>query len=55
MSYCRFENTTKDMMDCIENIEDFCFDESSETEVNAYYKFFNLCKYVVSNYKNMDK
>lgn len=55
MSYCRFENTTQDMIDCIEHIEDFCFDKSSEIEINAYYKFLNLCKYVVNNYENKEK
>lgn len=55
MSYCRFENTTQYMIDCIEHIEDFCFDESSEIEIKAYYRFLNLCKYVVCKYENKEK
>jgi hypothetical protein len=44
MSYCRFENTTKDMRDCINAIEDQETDELSSYEVNALTSFLLLAR-----------
>jgi len=39
MSYCRFENTVRDMRDCINAIEDGECDSLSSYEVNALRQF----------------
>jgi len=46
MSYCRFENTLRDLRDCYEflhnsNSEDF--EEMSATEFNAMVRLVDLC------------
>ena len=48
MSYCRFENTVNDMIDCINNME---IDEyASEHEKRARKIFVELCAQVVEYY-----
>ena len=42
MSYCRFENTVRDIRDCINAIEDGECDELSSYEVNALREFKEL-------------
>ena len=42
MSYCRFENTTRDMQDCINAIEEGEAVELSRYEVNALREFLDL-------------
>ncbi len=54
MSYCRFENTTQDMQDCLDalaegletgaTLEDFKKTLSSSQEQRAFEKFLNLCQ-----------
>tara|TARA_B100001173_G_C15657519_1_gene408022 strand:- start:46 stop:285 length:240 start_codon:yes stop_codon:yes gene_type:complete len=39
MSYCRFENTVRDMRDCINAIEDGECDELSSYEISALKEF----------------
>ena len=39
MSYCRFENTVIDIIDCINAIEDGECDELSSYEINALKEF----------------
>ena len=39
MSYCRFENTVRDMRDCINAIEDGECDSLSSYEINALKEF----------------
>ena len=48
MSYCRFENTTRDMEDCINAIEDRETDELSSYEVNALSHFLDLAKEITN-------
>ncbi len=48
MSYCRFENTTKDMRDCINAIEDQETDELSNYEVNALSEFLDLAREITN-------
>ena len=42
MSYCRFENTVMDIIDCINAIEEGDTDELSSYEVNALREFKEL-------------
>ena len=48
MSYCRFENTVNDMIDCINNME---LDEhASDYEKRARKRFVELCAQVAEQY-----
>ena len=50
MSYCRFENTVNDMIDCINNME---LDEyASEHEKRARKRFVELCAQVAKDYSD---
>ena len=42
MSYCRFENTTKDMEDCINAIEEGDTKDLSRYEASALREFLDL-------------
>ena len=42
MSYCRFENTTRDIWDCLNAIEEGDTVELSTYEVSALREFLNL-------------
>jgi uncharacterized protein YhfF len=44
MSYCRFENTTKDMQDCIYAIEEGDTKDLSRYEAAALREFLDLAK-----------
>jgi len=48
MSYCRFENTVRDMRDCINAIEDKETDELSNYEVNALSEFLDLAREITN-------
>ena len=48
MSYCRFENTTRDMQDCVNAIEDREVDELSSYEVNALSEFLDLARQIIN-------
>ena len=50
MSYCRFENTTRDIEDCLNAIEygEVSADELSQYEANALRDFVSLAKEIVS-------
>jgi hypothetical protein len=50
MSYCRFENTTKDMQDCLDAIEDGDTKELSRYEATALREFLDLAD-VIKNYE----
>ena len=47
MSYCRFENTTRDMADCLHAIEYGETNELSTYEQNALEDFLSLAKDIV--------
>jgi uncharacterized protein YhfF len=49
MSYCRFENTTKDMQDCLYAIEEGDTKELSRYEASALREFLNLAE-MIQNY-----
>lgn len=44
MSYCRFENTLPDLMDCLEHIED---ELTSKTEQRARDALVIICREIV--------
>ena len=50
MSYCRFENTTKDMQDCINAIEEGDTRNLSRYEASALREFLNLAE-VIKDYE----
>ena len=47
MSYCRFENTARDMYDCLEAIDNEDTRDLSETEVDAIQEFLQYAKDIV--------
>jgi len=50
MSYCRFENTYRDLLDCLNNIHNV----SSESE-NAYRRrLVDVCKEIIDEYELME-
>jgi hypothetical protein len=50
MSYCRWENTYLDLLDCYEHIEDTY--ELSEEEAKARQETIALCVRIAENYAN---
>lgn len=48
MSYCRFENTTRDMEDCINAIEDREINDLSSYEVRALSEFLDLARQIIN-------
>lgn len=43
MSYCRFENTYSDLLDCYESLQNKSIDELSESEKKYALKLIKLC------------
>ena len=54
MSYCRFENTTRDMNDCIYAIENGETDELSTYEVNALEDFVQIARNIMNLESEID-
>jgi hypothetical protein len=61
MSYCRFENTAKDIADCMEALDEHNWDieqmmgnASSEYERKGMKQFIKLCKEVAENFNDDD-
>lgn len=59
MSYCRFENTSSDIQDCIDALEEADWDleeviknASSEYEKRGIKRFVRLCKEVAEVYED---
>jgi len=49
MSYCRFENTARDLEDCLDAIQNGEINDlSSQYEVDALEQLLDLCKEVVA-------
>jgi len=48
MSYCRFENTTRDLLDCQGALEEDA--ELSESENRARIRLISLCKQIADEY-----
>jgi hypothetical protein len=51
MSYCRFENTYYDLVDCYEHIHEG-EDEMSEYEKSAKAKLIKLCRKIAENFSD---
>lgn len=49
MSYCRFENTYKDLQDCYEAMGDG-IEDLSESESKYFDKMIKLCKEIVDDF-----
>ena len=50
MSYCRFENTFRDLQDCDEALGNQEFDELSDSEKKYRNYLVELCKEIADNY-----
>jgi hypothetical protein len=50
MSYCRFQNTLKDMNDCAGHVDD----ELGGAEFKARKKLVELCRELAENFKDVD-
>lgn len=48
MSYCRFENTYHDLLDCFEYMDEE--EELSDTEKKYRERMIKLCKEIADNY-----
>ena len=48
MSYCRYENTLKDLHDCHEAMQDEDISKLSDTEATARYRLIRLCKKIAA-------
>ena len=51
MSYCRFENTYRDLMDCYDNMENPI---SSNEEINYRKQLIKLCQEIVDQYADFE-
>lgn len=51
MSYCRFENTVRDLADCESALDNEGFDELSESEQRAARRMYKLCKQFVETFE----
>ena len=54
MSYCRFENTTLDVLDCINAINGGEINDLSRDEQRAFVNLIMQCKEVAENFENYD-
>ena len=61
MSYCRFENTSTDIADCIDALNEADWDlkgmrenASSEHEARGMRRFVKLCRKVAEGFENVD-
>jgi hypothetical protein len=51
MSYCRFQNTLQDLIDCNENLPN---GDLSNAESRAFAELVELCKAIASKYESND-
>lgn len=51
MSYCRFENTLQDLIDCDDNLPN---GDLSNAEARAFAELVELCKAIASKYEDYD-
>lgn len=51
MSYCRFQNTLQDLIDCDENLPK---GDLSNAEARAFAELVELCKSIASKYEDYD-
>jgi hypothetical protein len=55
MSYCRFENTSNDVWDCIDAIRDQRIGDMSDYEIQGFLEFVRGCKEVAEIYSHMSE
>jgi len=55
MSYCRFENTAKDMQDCIYAIEDRDVYDFSNYELRGFKEVYELAQAIVDMEDDIEK
>lgn len=57
MSYCRFENTSSDLQDCLDAMEEPDFDTSefSTYEQDAYDSMFEQCQEFIKRYTEIEE
>jgi hypothetical protein len=51
MSYCRFQNTLQDLIDCDDNLPN---NDLSRDEAIAFAELVELCKLIASKYEDED-
>ena len=51
MSYCRFQNTYRDLRDCLNDMNSTDFLELSETEQNYRNKIVEICKEIAEQFE----
>lgn len=51
MTYCRFQNTHKDLRDCQEHFDD---QDLSREEYRARIMIYEICKYIVDSFEKED-
>jgi hypothetical protein len=51
MSYCRFQNTLQDLIDCDDNLPN---GDLSKDETYAFAELVELCKLIASKYEDYD-
>jgi hypothetical protein len=54
MSYCRFENTARDLRDCLDAIQNNDLKEMSGYEMNGFLALVEVCKTIASIYEDFD-
>lgn len=50
MSYCRFENTYSDLLDCYESLQNKSIDELSESEKKYALRLIKLCSNITDEF-----
>lgn len=53
MSYCRFQNTLRDLRDCHENMD--LDDDADDIEVRARARLIALCATIAAEYGDQDE
>ena len=55
MSYCRFENTARDLQDCVNAINRGEIDELNDYEVEGLRDILELCKEILDDQENIEQ
>ena len=52
MSYCRFQNTNNDLLDCYDWLGENDPSKLSEDELKAFKRLVKLCRLIVDNFED---
>ena len=55
MSYCRFENTARDLQDCVDAINRGEIDELNDYEVEGLRDILELCQEILDDQENIQE